>query len=43
MEDAASTFEFEDYFVILPRINGWEIDPERIKNGRQVEEGLLFE
>jgi UDP-N-acetylglucosamine 4,6-dehydratase (inverting) len=41
-EDAAYTYEFEDYFKILPAINNWGISPERIKNGRRVPEGFVY-
>ena len=35
-EDALSTYEYEDHFKILPVINDWDIDPQRIKNGKKV-------
>lgn len=41
-EDASSAFEFKGYYVVLPRINGWEIDPRRIKNGVKVPEGFCY-
>ena len=36
LEDAPFTFEYDDYFKILPAINGWAATPERIKDGRPV-------
>ncbi len=33
MEDAPYTYEYHDYFKILPAINGWNEDPLRINNG----------
>jgi UDP-N-acetylglucosamine 4,6-dehydratase (inverting) len=36
IEDAAYTYEFDDYFKILPAINNWFKDPERICNGKLV-------
>jgi UDP-N-acetylglucosamine 4,6-dehydratase/5-epimerase len=32
-EDAASTYEYNKHYKILPAINGWGQDPERIKDG----------
>jgi UDP-N-acetylglucosamine 4,6-dehydratase len=36
VEDAASTFEYEDYYKILPVINNWSDDLSRIKDGVKV-------
>jgi UDP-N-acetylglucosamine 4,6-dehydratase len=30
-EDASYTYEFKDYFKVLPAINNWSCDPERIR------------
>ena len=35
-EDAPYTFEFENYFKILPAINNWSSDPLRIGEGKPV-------
>lgn len=35
-EDAPHTYEYEDYYKILPAIHKWSEDPERIKNGKLV-------
>ena len=37
LEDSAHTFEYRDYFKILPAINKWSSDPERIKDGKRVD------
>ena len=36
IEDSPNTFEYDDYFKILPAIHNWNIDPLRIKNGKLV-------
>ena len=35
-EDAASTYEYDSYYKILPVINGWGDDKKRIKDGVKV-------
>ncbi len=35
-EDALYTYEYPDYYKILPSINNWSNDPERIKGGEKV-------
>lgn len=42
VEDSYSTFEYKDYFKILPAIHHWSEDPARIKDGRKVEEGFEY-
>lgn len=42
VEDALHTFEYDDYFKILPAINDWSTDPNRIKNGRTVGENFSY-
>ena len=42
-EDAWFTYEYPNYFKILPQINGWENDPNRIKNGKKVPEGFVIQ
>lgn len=39
--DAPYTFEYSGHYKILPQINNWYRDPQRIKNGQPV--GLEFE
>jgi UDP-N-acetylglucosamine 4,6-dehydratase/5-epimerase len=41
-EDAFYTYEYPDYFKILPAIHDWSIDPDRIKDGRKVGEGFVY-
>lgn len=41
-EDALHTFEYADYYKILPAINGWGDSPERIKDGKRVPEGFVY-
>jgi UDP-N-acetylglucosamine 4,6-dehydratase/5-epimerase len=36
-EDALHTFEYSDYFKILPAIHNWSSDPERINGGVKVD------
>lgn len=36
-EDAPFTYEFENYFKILPAIHNWSKDPNRIKEGKLVD------
>ena len=35
-EDAPHTYEYDEYFKILPAINSWSEDPKRIGEGRRV-------
>jgi UDP-N-acetylglucosamine 4,6-dehydratase (inverting) len=35
-EDSPHTYEYSDYFKILPAIHNWSLDPERIKGGKLV-------
>lgn len=41
-EDSYFTYEYPEYFKILPVINGWGACPSRIKDGRQVPEGFSY-
>ena len=41
-EDALYTYEYSDYFKILPAIHDWSVDPDRIKDGRKVGEGFVY-
>jgi len=41
-EDSAYTYEYEDYFKILPAIHSWHIDKNRIGNGKKVKEGFMY-
>jgi len=41
-EDAMYTYEYDNYFKILPSINEWANDPERIKNGKKVSNNFEY-
>jgi FlaA1/EpsC-like NDP-sugar epimerase len=42
VEDARSTFEYDQYYKILPQINEWFSDPVRIKDGKKVPEDFVY-
>lgn len=42
VEDSYYTYEYPEYFKILPAINGWGDSPERIKSGHKVPEGFVY-
>ena len=42
VEDAPNTFEYEEYFKILPAINNWSQDSKRIKDGKTVPENFIY-
>jgi UDP-N-acetylglucosamine 4,6-dehydratase (inverting) len=41
-EDSLYTYEYEDYFKILPAIHNWSVDPKRIQGGRKVADGFVY-
>jgi len=41
-EDAPHTYEYDDYFKIIPAIYGWSKEPARIKDGRTVPESFQY-
>ncbi len=41
-EDSYSTYEYSNYYKILPQINDWKKDSLRIKNGLKVPEGFIY-
>lgn len=41
-EDSYYTYEYPEHFKILPNINGWSSDAQRIKDGKQVPEGFVY-
>lgn len=41
-EDSFSTYEYTDHYKILPALNSWCDDPNRIKNGKKVPEGFVY-
>ena len=42
VEDALYTYEYPDYFKILPSINNWSADPLRIGNGIKVKSNFTY-
>ena len=41
-EDALYTYEYNEYFKILPSINNWSNDPERVGKGVRVDSDFLY-
>jgi FlaA1/EpsC-like NDP-sugar epimerase len=41
-EDALHTFEYPDYYKIIPAIHGWSSDPKRIGNGIKVDPEFIY-
>ncbi len=41
-EDSYYTYEYDNYYKILPAINNWNEDTQRIKNGKKVPEGFVY-
>ncbi len=41
-EDAPFTYEFENYYKILPAIHNWSKDPNRIKGGKLVDPDFSY-
>tara|TARA_B100000161_G_C33184271_1_gene252892 strand:- start:120 stop:512 length:393 start_codon:yes stop_codon:yes gene_type:complete len=42
IEDSPFTYEFNDYYKILPSINNWSKDPKRINSGKLVSDGFVY-
>ena len=42
IEDAPFTYEYDDYFKILPAVNDWYNDKNRIKNGLKVPNNFVY-
>jgi len=42
VEDAAYTFEYDEHYKILPNINDWSSDKNRIKDGRPVPDDFSY-
>ena len=42
IDDANSTYEYSNYYKILPQINEWGRDNLRIKNGKKVPEDFIY-
>lgn len=41
-DDAPYTYEYDDYYKILPAIHDWSHDPARINNGKLVDPGFIY-
>ena len=41
-EDAYYTYEYDNYYKILPAIHKWDVDSNRIKEGIKVSEGFTY-
>ena len=41
-EDAHFTYEYPEHYKILPQINNWDKDANRIKDGKKVPEGFVY-
>ncbi|WP_425045258.1 UDP-N-acetylglucosamine 4,6-dehydratase (inverting) [Primorskyibacter sp. S87] len=41
-EDSYFTYEYAEHYKILPQINGWDVDPRRIKDGKRVDEDFVY-
>jgi FlaA1/EpsC-like NDP-sugar epimerase len=42
VEDSLTTYEYEDYFKILPAINNWAQESDFIGPGKLVQEGFTY-
>jgi UDP-N-acetylglucosamine 4,6-dehydratase len=42
LEDSEQTFEYREYYKILPMIHNWYKDLERIKNGKKVNNDFIY-
>jgi FlaA1/EpsC-like NDP-sugar epimerase len=41
-ENPYCTYEYDDFYKILPAINNWDSDANRIKDGRKVPAGFVY-
>ena len=41
-EEADYTYEYADYYKILPQINNWNKDKKRISNGKKVNKDFSY-
>ncbi len=41
-EDSHFTYEYKDYYKILPNLNNWNKDRRRIKNGKKVKKNFSY-
>lgn len=42
LEDSSTTYEYKDFYKILPILNNWSLDKNRIKNGKKVSEDFVY-
>ena len=42
VEDSPHTYEYEEYFKILPSLNNWSADPQRINGGTKVHQDFTY-
>jgi UDP-N-acetylglucosamine 4,6-dehydratase (inverting) len=42
LHDSNNTFEYRNYFKILPQINNWRLDKKRIKDGKKVSDDFSY-
>ncbi len=42
VEDSEYTYEYSNYYKILPQINDWDKDKTRIKKGKKVPSGFVY-
>tara|TARA_B100001059_G_C17837199_1_gene589055 strand:- start:3188 stop:4186 length:999 start_codon:yes stop_codon:yes gene_type:complete len=42
IEDSMYTYEYNNYFKILPQINNWSDDKKRIKDGKRVKANFVY-
>ena len=42
MDDSPHTYEYDDYYKILPAINNWSFDEKRINKGKLVPPGFSY-
>ncbi len=40
--DAFHTYEYPEYYKILPALHGWSLDPERINSGKKVAPDFIY-
>ena len=43
IEDAPYTFEYDDYYKILPALHNWSNDTKRIGSGKRVKKNFISE
>ena len=41
-DDAQYTYEYRDYYKVLPAIHNWNKDPYRINNGKKVKDDFVY-